>query len=86
MNTLSTEETKSYFGADVGKLYFEDGLYTCTMVYNTYVEKNTKNLKKKFDTDGFIFNNNLSYVNYSPKHQLLKTSFCPELDTSFECL
>ena len=80
----SIEEPKYYLGSDVGKLYYEDGSYAWTMVYKTHVEKYIKNLKNKLKSDGFIFNEKLSEVNYSPYHPFLTTSYCPEFDTLFE--
>ena len=73
----SIEEPKSYLGDDVVKLYYEDGLYSWTMGYKTYVEKAINNLKKRIEVDGVIFNKKLSDVNYYPKQPFLTTSYCP---------
>ena len=77
----SIEEPKSYLGADVETLHYEDGPYALTMGTKTYLEKVINNLKKKIEADGFIFNKKLSEVNYSPKQSFSTTSYCPELDT-----
>ena len=61
------EEPKSYLGADVVELYYEYCSYAWTMGSKAYLEKAIKNLNKKLDTDGFIFNKKLPDVNYSPK-------------------
>ena len=56
VNTSSIEDHKSYWGSVVGKVYFDDVSYTCTMVSNIYVDKYIKNSKKKLEADGFISN------------------------------
>ena len=73
VNTSSIEDHKSYWGADVGKVHFDDVSYTWTMVSNTYVEKYIKNSKKKLEADGFISNKKWSNVKYPPKRQFLTT-------------
>ena len=61
------EEPKYYLGAYVENLYYGYGLYALTMWYKIHMEKSIKNLKKIIEEDGFIFDKNLSEVNYSPK-------------------
>ena len=54
------------------------------MVSKTYLDKFIKNLKKKLEANGFIFNKNLYDVNYYPKQKFSTTSYQQELDNSVE--
>ena len=79
------EDPKSYLGYYVGKLYYEDGLYTWKMVSKTYLEKAINNLKKNIKADGFIFNKKLFDVNYSPNQPFSITYYYPDLDNPVKC-
>ena len=81
----SIEEPKSYLGADIGKVFYEDGSYGWTMGADTYTKHAIKNLKKRIAKEGFEFNKKLSDVNYSPQQPFSTISNRPEMDLSDEC-
>ena len=81
----SIEEPKSYLGADIGKVYYEDGSYGWTMGAETYTKHAIKNLKKRMEREGFEYNKKLSDVNYSPQQPFSTLSYRPEMDLSDEC-
>ena len=51
----------------MGKIYYNDGSYIWTIGSKTYLKKAINILKKKFESDGFIFNMKSSNTNYYPK-------------------
>ena len=81
----SIEEPKSYLGADVNKVYYDDGSYGWTMGSETYVKQAINNLKKRLDKEGYIFNKKLSDTKISAPQPFTAVNYRPELDTSDEC-
>ena len=81
----SIEEPKSYLGADIKKVYYDDGSYGWTMGSETYVTHAIKNLKKRMESDGYEFNKKLSDFNISAPQPFSAVNYRPELDTSDEC-
>ena len=75
----------TYLGADVGKINYPDGTYAWTMSSNTYVKEAIRNVKKRLEEDGFIFNKKLSDKSISCPQPFSSLSYRPELDTSAEC-
>lgn len=78
----SIEEPKSYLGADIKKVYYDDGSYGWTMGSETYVTHAIKNLKKRMESDGYEFNKKLSDFNISAPQPFSAVNCRPELDTS----
>ena len=76
---------KVYFGADIGKVKYEDNSEAWTMSSDSYVKEAIKNVKRRLKEDGFMFNKKLLDLNYSPQHPFSSASYRPELDTSCEC-
>ena len=81
----SIEEPKSYLGADVDKVYYQDGSYGWTMGAETYTTQAIKNRKKRMQKEGFEYNKKLSDVNYSPQQPFSTLNYRPEVDVSDEC-
>ena len=81
----SIEEPKSYLGADISKVYYNDGSYAWCMGSETYVGQAIKNLKKRLEQDGFVFNKKLSDIRSSASQPFSAVNYRPELDTTAEC-
>jgi hypothetical protein len=81
----SIGEPKSYLGADIGKVYYEDGSYGWTMGSETYTTQAIKNLKKRMEKEGYEYNKKLSDVDYSPKQPFSSLNYRPEMDVSDYC-
>ena len=43
---------KVYLGADVGKVFYDDGSYSCYMISDSYVKSEINNVKKRLKEDG----------------------------------
>ena len=59
------EEPKCYLGADIKKVYYNDGSYGCTMGSKPYGTHAITNLEKRMGKEGFEYNKKLSDVEYS---------------------
>ena len=79
------KESDQYLGADIAKVYFNDGTYAWTMGACSYCKNAIKNIKVRLSEDGFKFNSKLSSVEYSAKQPFSTQDYRPELDTSTEC-
>ena len=83
----SIEEPKSYLGADISKVYYNDGSHAWCMGSETsYALQAIKNLKKRLEDDGFGFNKKLlSDFKSSAAQPFSAVNYRPELDVSVEC-
>ena len=81
----SIVEPTLYLGADLNKVYFNDGSFAWSMGSSNYVEKVVKNIKKTLKHDGYEFNRKISDMQYSPNQPFTTATYPPELDTSTIC-
>ena len=63
-------EDKVYLGYYVGKVFYGDGSYDCTMRYVSYVKEDINIVKKRLKEDGLEYKNNLFDVNFFSKEPL----------------
>ena len=52
----SIVDPKIYRGADIGKVYYPDGSYACTMYSKYYTKEKIHNLKNKLEERNLCFN------------------------------
>lgn len=81
----SIQEPSRYLGADISKVYYDDGSHAWTLSSESYVKEAVKNVKRRLTDDGYKFNSKLSDPNYSAPNPFSSVSYRPELDTSLEC-
>ena len=81
----SIEIPKTYLGADIHKVTYEDGLHAWTMSAESYVKKVIANIKKRLEKDNACFNKKLSDMSISAPQPFSSVNYRPELDTSVEC-
>ena len=79
------KEPSKYLGADVRKIYYNDGTHAWTMGSESYVRNAVKNIKEWMKDDGFRFITRLLDVNYLPTQPYSTTDYRPELDVSAHC-
>ena len=78
-------DPKIYRGADIGKVYYPDGSYACTMCSKFYTKEIMYNVKNKFEERNICSNWKLSGVNCSSQNQLFAVKYRPGFDMSVEC-
>ena len=78
------KEPDQYLGADISKVYFDDGSFAYTMSSESYVKNAVKNVKARLNDDGLRFNAKLSSMEMSAKQPFTTNDYRPELDTSQE--
>ena len=69
VNHPSIGYPKLQLDADILKVYYGDGSYAWTTIFNSYVKEAIKNVKKRTKDDIMVFNKKISDINYSPKNQ-----------------
>ena len=79
------KEPDQYLGADINKVFFNDGSHAWTMGSKSYNKNAVKNIKARLAEDGYKFNSKLSSTEYSAKQPFSAVDYRPELDTSAEC-
>ena len=73
----SIDGPKTYLGADLSKVYYNDGSFSWTMGSYSYIEKAVKNLKARLEKDGLEFNKKLSDPLYRPAQEFSNVKYRP---------